>query len=225
MAKGFTWAGSLNGHKNPIIRKMPVPDATAIEKGEPIDFTPGTGIIVLADPTDFDDPIYAVSNEEKAANDGKLEIEVIPDPEGIFRYEASKVYTLTGGSTTTAVDSSLLPQTDNFWKGGAIKIVTCAADSSLVGKIVKISASTGSTGTLTLAETLPSVLASGDTILLVPGNHAEGYFGFDLDSDAMNPDFDAIGGESLLFLWSDPDKMVSYYKFRLHKLGNHVAAL
>ena len=225
MAKGFTWAGSLNGHKNPIIRKMPVPDATAIEKGEPIDFTPGTGIIVFASATDFDDPIYAVSNEEKAASDGKLEIEVIPDPEGIFRYEASKVYTLTDGSTTTAVDSSLLPQTDNFWKGGAIKILTCAADSSLVGKVVKISASTGVSGTLTLAETLPSALASGDTILIVPGEFAEGHFGWDLSADSMHPDFDTDGGEGLLLLWSDPDKLVSYYKFRLHKLGNHVAAL
>lgn len=225
MAKGFTFSGSLNGHKTPIIRKMPVPNATAIEKGEPIDFTPGTGIIVLAEPHDLDDPIYAVSNEEKAANDGKVEIEVIPDPDATFRYEAAKAYTLTAGSTTVATDSSLQPQTDNFWKGGAIKILTCAADSSLVGKIVKISASTGATGVLTLAETLPSALAAGDTIYLCPGEFAEGHFGWDLDATSMHPDFDTTGGEGLLHLWSDPDKMVSIYKFRLHKLSNHVGAL
>jgi hypothetical protein len=225
MAKGFIYAGSLNGHKNPIVTKLPVPDATAIEKGEPIDFTQGTGVIVLAEPTDFDDPIFAVSNEEKAANDGKLEIEVILDPSAIYKYKASKVYTLTGGSTTTAVDSSLQPQTNNFWKGGAIQIVNCVADPSLNGKIVKISASTGATGTLTLAETLPTALASGDTILLVPGEFARGYFGFDLDADAMNPDFDAIGGECLQFLYSNTDTMESFYKFRLHKFGDHVGAL
>ena len=84
--KGFNWAQSLNGHKSPIVRKMPVPDATAIEKGEPIDFTQGTGVIVLAEPTDFDDPIFAVSMEEKAANDGRLEIEVVVDPEAVYRY-------------------------------------------------------------------------------------------------------------------------------------------
>ena len=39
--KGFNWAGDLNGQKNPIIRKVMVPDATAIEKGEPLNYTPG----------------------------------------------------------------------------------------------------------------------------------------------------------------------------------------
>lgn len=223
--KGFIYSGSLNGHKNPIVTKLPVPNATAIEKGEPVDFTAGTGVIVLAGPTDFDDPIFAVSNEEKVANDGKLELEVILDPNAIYKHKASDVYTLTGGSTTTAVDSSLQPQTNNFWKGGAIQIVNCVADPSLNGKIVNISASTGATGTLTLAETLPVVLASGDTIKLVPGDHARGYFGFDLDADAMNPDYDAIGGECLQFLYSNTDTMETFWKFRLHKLGNHVAAL
>lgn len=223
--KGFIYAGSLNGHKNPIITKLPVPDATAIEKGEPIDFTVGTGVIVHASATDFDDPIFAVSNQEKEASDGIIELEVILDPSAIYKYKASKVYTLTDGSTTTAIDSSLLPQTDNFWKGGAIQIVSCAADSSLNGKIVKISASTGSTGTLTLSETLPAALAASDTILLVPGEFARGHFGWDLDSDAMNPDFDTDGGECLQFLNSNTDTMESFYKFRLHKFGEHVGAL
>jgi hypothetical protein len=223
--KGFIYAGSLNGHKTPILVKLPVPDATAIEKGEPIDFTQGTGVVVLAGPTDFDDPIFAVSNEEKEANDGKTEIEVILDPSAIYKHKANKAYTLTGGSTTTAVDSSLVPQTDNFWKNGAIKIVNCVANPSLNGKIVKISASTGATGTLTLAETLPTALASGDTILLVLGDYARGYFGYDLISTAMAPDYDAIGGETLQFLYSNTDTMETFWKFRLHKLGNHVGAL
>lgn len=223
--KGFTYAGSLNGHKNPIVIKLPIPDATAIEKGEPVDFTPGTGVIVLAGPTDFDDPIYAVSNEEKEANDGKVEIEVILDPSAYYKHKASDSYTATGGSTSTVVDSSLVPQTDNFWKGGAIQIVNCVGDSTLNGKIVNIASSTGSTGTLTLAETLPTALASGDTFKLVPGDYARGYSGFDLDSDAMNPNYDAIGGECLQFLSSNVKTMETFWKFRLHKLGNHVGAL
>lgn len=223
--KGFVYAGSLNGHKNPIIVKLPVPDATAIEKGEPIDFTQGTGVIVLAGPTDFDDPIYGVSNQEKEANDGITELEVILDPTAIYKHKETQTYTLTGGSTTTAVDSSLVPQTDNFWKNGAIEVVTCAADSSLIGKIVKIASSTGATGTLTLAETLPSALASGDTIKLVPGDYAKGYVGFDLIASAMAPNYDAIGGETLQFMGSNTDTMETFWKFRLHKFGNHVGAL
>ena len=223
--KGFVWAKELNGHKNPIVRKMTVPDATAIEKGEPIDFSVGTGVIVLADPTDFDDPIAAVSMQEKAANDGVTDIEVSYSPTAVYKYSATKDYTLTGGSTTTAVNSSLEPDTDDFWKGGAIRIVSCAADSSLNGRIVKISASTGSSGTLTLEETLPVDLASGDTINIVPGSLAEGYFGYDLTSDSMHIDYDAIGGETLQILYTNPSTMEVFVRFRLHKYAQHCLAL
>jgi hypothetical protein len=211
--KGFNWAGDLNGQKNPIVRKVTVPNATAIEKGEPIDFTQGTGVVVLAGPTDFDDPIYGVSMEEKAANDGKTKIAVSTSPTAIYKYRAAKEYTLTGGSTTTAVDSSLLPATDNFWKGGAIQIASCAADSSLCGRIVKISGSTGATGTLTLAETLPSALAAGDKIKICLGYMAENYLGYDLSADAMHPDYDANGGNVLRFLYSNPDTMEMFFTF------------
>jgi hypothetical protein len=214
--KGFNWAGDLNGQKNPIVRRVSVPDATAIEKGEPIDFTQGTGVIVLAGPTDFDDPIYGVSMEEKAANDGKTKIDVSISPTAIYKYKAAKEYTLTGGSTTTAVDSSLLPATNSFWKGGAIQIVTCAANSSLVGRIVKISDSTGATGTLTLAETLPAALAAGDKIKICLGYMAENYLGYDLDADAMNPDYDANGGNVLRFLYGNPDTMEMFFTFERH---------
>lgn len=148
--KGFNYAGSINGHKNPTIRKIVIPTATVIEKGEPIDFTQGTGAIVLAGPTDFDDPIYGVSNQEHAASSGTT-LEII-DPVGtIFKYKAAKTYTMTGGSTTTAVDSSLLPAVNDFWKGGAVKIISCAADASLNGLIIPITGSTGASGTLTFA--------------------------------------------------------------------------
>lgn len=215
--KGFTWAGNKAGHKNPNIRKCYVPDATAIEKGEPIIYTAGTGVAVIAAPTDFDDPIYGVSLVEKAANDGVTQIDVVEaSPYDVFKYKCSKVYTLTGGSTSTAVDSSIVPQTDNFWIGGAIRIVTCAADSSLVGRIVKIADSTGSTGSLALAETLPAALASGDTIQLCPGYMAHYYLGYDLGSDSMNPDWDAIGGNVLRIYDTNPDAMEARFTFERH---------
>lgn len=165
----------------------------------------------------FDDPIYGVSEVEKAASDGVTDIDIVEaSPYDIFKYKCSKVYTLTGGGTTTAVDSSLVPQTNSFWKGGAIRIVTCAADSSLVGRIIKISDSTGSSGTLTLAETLPAALAASDTIQICPGYMAHDYLGYDLDSDSMNPDWDAIGGNILRIYDTNPDVMEMRFTFERH---------
>jgi len=206
--KGFRWAGDLNGQKNPIVRKYYVPDATAIEKGEPVQFTQGTGIIVHADPTDFDNPIFGVSMQEKAASDGTTEIELSVSPTALYKYDCrSQAYTLTDGSTTTAVDSSIVPQTDNFWIGGMIEIISCAADSSLNGRRVRISDSTGSSGTLTLGETLPAALAAGDTIYLCPGYMAHGHLGYDLDSIAMKVNIDADGGTVLEIFDTNPDTM------------------
>lgn len=182
---GFEWMGDLNGVKFPIVKKCYIPTATAVERGEPVQFTQGTGVIVHAGPTDFDDPVYGVATEpHDGASSGRqsgTEIELSVSPTALYRHKCDKVYTMTGGSTTTCVDSSLVPATDNFFIGGAIKIVNCVADSSLNGKIVSIADSTGSTGTLTLAETLPVVLASGDTYSLCPGYMAHGYVGYDLE--------------------------------------------
>lgn len=214
--KGFNWCGDLNGHKNPIIKKYIVPDATAIEKGEPVDFTQGTGIIVLAGPTDFDDPILGVSLNEKSASDGQTELEISISPTATYKYKAQDAYTATGGSTTTFVDSSLMPQTDNFWKGGMLQIVSCAADSTLNGNRYPISASTGATGTITLGETLPATLAAGDTAYLCLGPYAENYLGYDLTADAMHPDFDAVGGNVLRYLYSTPETMEMVFTFERH---------
>jgi hypothetical protein len=211
--KGFNWAGDLNGHKNPIIRKYYVPDATAIEKGEPVRFTQGTGIVVLSDPTDFQDAILGVSLNEKAASDGTLWIEVSISPSAIYKYRAAKAYTLTGGSTTTAVDDSLLPDEADTFIGGAIQIVTCAADSSLIGRRVSITDYAATDGTLTLAETLPAALAAADTIYICPGYMMDGFLGRDLSSDSMHPDFDTEGSSVLKLLYSNPDTMEMFFTF------------
>ena len=166
--------------------------------------------------TRLDDPVLMVSVNEKAASDGQTELEAVPTEGMVFKYKCDKVYTLTGGSTTTAVDSSLQPQTDNFWIGGAIKIVSCAADSELNGRIVKISDSTGATGTLTLAETLPAALAASDTINICPGNYAHEYLGYDLTADAMDIDFDAIGGNVLRIHDTNPETMEMFVRFEKH---------
>jgi len=211
---GFKWAGDRNGQKNALIRDYLIPTATAIEAGEPVDFTQGTGVIVLAHPEALDDPILGVATAVHAASSG-TSIEISYSPTAIYKYHASKTYSATGGSTTTIVDDSLLPATDDFWIGGAVKIISCAADSSLNNKILKITDSTGSTGTLTFAAQT-AALASGDTYQLCLGNHAENHLGYDLDSDAMNPDFDADGGNVLRFLYAEPDLMDMYFVFESH---------
>jgi hypothetical protein len=213
MAGGFFWAGDLNGQKNPILRNVYVPDATEIEAGEPIRFTQGTGIVVLNDTADFQDAIFGVATQSKAASDGTTFIEVSISPTAIYRYRASKAYTLTGGSTTTAVDDSLLPDEADTFNGGAIQIVSCAADSSLNGRIVRISDYAATTGAITLAETLPAALAAADTIYICPGYMMDGFLGWDLSSDSMHPDFDTEGSNVLKYLYSSPETMTMFFTF------------
>ena len=111
--------------------------STAIEMGEVVLFTPAVGIAAVAG-TDLDDPAIGVSAE---SHDGSTAdflgrqtgtaIRVFDDAMDVFELEEKTTVTLTGGSTSTAVISGLLPQTDNLWINGYIEIVTCAADSEL----------------------------------------------------------------------------------------------
>jgi len=218
---GFHWAYDLNGSKVPIIRPLYIPTATAIEKGEMVLFTPGTGVEVVAG-TDFDDPAAGAAINAHAANSG-TEIKVSVSPTAVYAHKPRNIITATGGSTSTFVVSGLLPQTDDLWIGGYIEVVTCAADSSLVGKRIKITDSTGSTGTLTF-DTQAAAFASGDTAYLCPGPLAIGEYGWDLDSDGMNVDWDTSGGEALVLVDVDPANFMTYWMLRLHQFGNDGAA-
>jgi hypothetical protein len=222
MSKGFEWAYDLNGSKVPIVKPFVIPTATAIEQGEIVLHTPGTGIATVSG-TDFDDPAIGVAVNAHAANSG-TEIKISASPTAVYRHGCGNIITATGGSTTTFVVSGLLPQTDNLWIGGYLEVVTCAADSTMVGKRIKITDSTGSSGTLTFA-TQPAAFASGDTARLCPGSLAIGEYGWDLDGDGMNVDWDTSGGEALVLVDADPANMVSFWMLRLHQLGNGPAAL
>lgn len=225
---GFFWTRNMSGSPHPVIQEVYVPAATVVENGEPIIFTNGTGVAAQGGPADLDDPFYGVAAEAHAGSGAAVSdrqsgnwIKVITNPDAIFKYTCSKVYTLTGGSTTTAVDSSLLPATNSFWKGGYIEIVTCAADANLNGTRHMISDSTGSTGTLTLANTLPATLAASDTIKICPGYMVRGPVVWDLDSDAMNPDYDTDGGIGLIVVSTSPESMMMEIMFQQHYMGNH----
>lgn len=213
----FKWAYDLSGNKTPQIKPFYIPTATAIEFGEMVKFTPGTGVAVVAG-TDFDDAALGVSTQEHEANSGTV-LNVSFSPTAVYKLKPSNIITATGGSTTTFVVAGLLPQTNDLWNGGKLKIVTCAADASLVGKIIDITDSTGSTGTLTFA-TQPAAFASGDTAMLCPGPLAIGEYGWDLTSDGTDVDWDTSGGEALQLVDVDVDTFTTYWKIRLHQFAN-----
>lgn len=219
---GFEWAYDLNGSKVPIVKPFVIPTATAIEQGEMVLFTPGTGIAVVAG-QDFDDPAMGAAINAHEANSG-TEIKVSASPTAVYRHKSNNIITATGGSTTTFVVAGLLPQTNDLWIGGFLEVVTCAADSSLVGKRIKITDSTGATGTLTFAAQA-AAFAAGDTARLCPGPLAIGEYGWDLDADGMNVDWDTSGGEALKLVDVDPANMISFWMLRLHQFGNGPAAL
>ena len=224
----FRYAYDLNGCSTAIMQELPIATGTVIEKGELVKFTPGTGVVAVAG-TDFDDPAIGVAAE---AHDGStagrqvgLKIKVYTSPTAVFANTPKKALTATGGSTTTFVDSSILPATDDYFNGGSLQILTCAADSDLVGKRVAISDFTGTGGTITLGETLTAALASGDTAYLCPGPYAISAYGWDTDANGTEIDFESSGGEALQIVDVDPDTFTVFVKLRLHQLGNGPAAL
>ena len=223
----FRFAYDLSG-SSALIKPFYIPSATAIEEGEMVLFTPGTGIAVVAG-TDFDDPALGVAVEpHDGATEGRQkgpEIKVSVSPTPVYALKPRKVITATGGSTTTFVDANILPATDNIFKGGKLQIVSCAADSTLNGRIVSIASSTGATGTLTLGETLPAALAAGDTAYLCPGPLAVGSFGWDLNSDGTDVNFETSGGEALQLVDVDVDNFTAFFTLRLHQFGDYPKAL
>ena len=222
----FKWLrNESNRVSNP--RTYQIAAETAIEKGEMVKLT--NGLVVAVD-ADSDDPYLGIAacQHDGATVDGVQTATTIPiydDPNDVFALYPSGVITATGGSTTTFVDSSLLPATDNILNGGVIKIVTCALDSSLVGRVINISDFTGSGGTITLGETLPVAISAGDTALLLPGPRAIGQYGWDLNSDGDDINWESNGGESLIFVGSDILNFFAFFKLRLHIKGSHPGAL
>jgi hypothetical protein len=220
--KGFRWAYDLNGAKVPFVKRLYIPTATAIEQGEMVLFTPGTGVATVSG-EDFDDPAIGAAVYAHAANSG-TSIPVSVSPTAVYAHGNGNVITATGGSTTTFVVSGLLPQTNDLWNGGKLKIISCAADSSLNGKVITITDSTGASGTLTF-DTQPAAFAAGDTAYLCPGPLAIGEYGWDLDADGMNVDWDTSGGSALTLIDTDPDTFTTYWILRLHQFGNYGKAL
>ena len=216
---------------NPRIRELPIATGTVIEQGELVSFTVGTGVIAIAAPTDMDDPFLGIAAEpHDGATAGRqvgLLIKVlVPDERPLdIGWDCTNTLTATGGSTTTFVISGLVPQTNNIWKGGAIQVLTCAADSTMIGKRIPLTASTGSSGTLTFS-TQTAAFASGDTCRLCPGDLAFTGHTWNLTSDGMNIDWDAAAvGEALMLYSADPTNMTVTFRQRLSLLADNARAI
>lgn len=225
----FKWAKDLSGAKVPEIMELPIAAGTAIEYGEVVKFTVAVGVVAIGD-ADQDDPYLGVAME---AHDGSTAgrqsgtlIKVSVSPTAVYELQTTGVITATGGSTTTFVDSNILPATDNIFNGGYLEVITCAADTdgAMIGKMIKITDFTGSGGTITVA-TQPHAFASGDTVRLHPGTLAIGSFGWDLNSDGTDINYESSGGESLQLVGADAVIKKAFYKLRLHQFGNGPAAL
>lgn len=209
-------------------RIYPIATATAIEKGEMIKKT--SGLVVAIGDTDQDDPIGGVSAENHdgsaSGRDSGLEIKIYDHPEDVFSVKPREVITATGGSTTTFVDSNLQFANDDDLNGGYLHIVSCAANSALNGKVIKISDYAQSSGTITLSETLSDALAASDTAYLCPGPIAKGSHNWNLNSDGTDISWeDSSAGEALELYDVDPDNFLVFFKLRLHLLGNQPVAI
>ena len=205
---------------------------TAIEKGEIVQFTPGTGIAALTEGTDFDDPAFGVAAE---AHDGSTagrqsgnEILVYSDPDIIYEVIPATESTTTGGDATSWVDSSLTAADDTF-NGGKIVITDTNSVSGFnVGDVLDITDFANSGGDCTVSGA-GGTIAAGMKGYIYPGKRSIGCYAFDLNSDGTNIDLDTAGGESLIIVDTDWDaqrkKTVVYCKLRLHQFGDHVVAL
>jgi len=219
---GFIPSSSFG--KETYVKEFYIATDTAIEKGEIVLQTPGTGIAAVAG-TEFNDPMLGVSlQEHDGSSDGQTgtSLKVACNPNEIFALKSSEAQTLTGGSTTTVVISGLLPQTDNLWIGGYVEVVTCASGIAK-GTMIPITDSDGGTGTLTIP-TQASAFAASDTVVIHPGKLAIGEYGWDLNSDGTDIDYTSSGGEALVLVDADPINKLAYFAPRLHQFGNDAAA-
>ena len=219
---GFTPA-NIWGGITAVRESMYIPTATVIEKGEPVIFTPGTGVAVVATPGTLNEAIRGVAAQAHVANSG-TSIEVFCDPNIIFKTKPTDVITATGGSTTTFVDSNL-PNVNNLFTDGYIEVVTCAAGIP-VKTLIKITGYTGSTGTITFAAQT-AAFASGDTVYLYPGKRCVGYSTFSLTADAMNIDWESASttGKALHIYDCDPEAKLVLVKFLEYRHAAQVATM
>jgi hypothetical protein len=214
-------------------KEYEIATGTVIEMGEVVKLS--SGKVVAVGDQDQDDPYLGVAAEpHDGATAGRqvgLKIKVYDHPDDVFALTPSSVITASGGSTTTFVVDNMKSGTissnyDDMHNGGFLKIVSCAADSSLNGKLVSISDFTASSGTFTLAETLSAALAAGDTAHLCPGKLSVGTFHHNLTAGGTDISWEtAAAGEAIKIVDVDTNAFKAYVQLRLHQNASYMVAL
>ena len=224
MATYFEYAYDLSGCTFPVIKEFPIATGTAIELGEVVKLS--AGFVVAVGDQDQDDPYLGIAAEaHDGATTGRqtgLVIKVYCSPTAVFKVKPASVVA-DSGNTTTLVDASYGTIGNDEVNGGALKLVSLGASSTLTlapGKVVTITDFATSSGTFTGVFT--GGTTAGDTYKLFPpvGAHS-----FDLNSDGTNFDFNSTGGESLEIVGNDFDLEWIYFKLRLHQLAAYPVAI
>jgi hypothetical protein len=225
----FKLAYNVNSDSGSQPRIHKIASNTAIEKGELT--KKHNGLIVSYTNGNFYDPVAGVAAED---HDGTTtgrqtgnEIKIFDHHDDVFSYIPRELITATGGSTTTFVDTNLKFNDDEL-NGGFIIIVSCAASSTMNNRMIHINDYTASTGTITLSETLPYTLSSGDTAYLCPGKQATGWKNWGLNSDGTGINWeDDNDGESIEFFDVNPETFTIMLKFSINKIdsGNTINAI
>ena len=204
-----------------------IPTATVIAKGQPVQFTAGTGIVVY-DATDADDPLLGIAAEDHAANSG-TELLVYDDPNIYFKCIPTTESTATGGDATNWIDSSLTAADDIFNGGHVVITDTNSVAGFNVGDVLNITdfANAGGDCTVTGAG---GTIAAGMKGYIYPGKLAVNSIAFDTAALPYNNfDMDTAGGETFKFVnveWDAAKKKATiFFKIRLHQLGNSTLAI
>lgn len=215
----FVWTYNIEGNpKQARIHK--IASLTSIEKGELVKKTGGL-VVSYAPGIDIEhDYLLGVSAENHdgittGRNTG-TEIKIYDNPNDVFEYITKEVITATGGSETTFIDSNLKFKNDNDLEGGYLELVNCQSDSRLNKNRIKINSYDKDTGTITLAETLNSVLASGDTAYICPGRKVINSYNFALNSDGTGINYEEENSSICVVEIFDVDvsKFAVYVQFK-----------
>ena len=227
---GFKFAYNSANRVSPP-KKYLIGATTVVKKGALVKFVIGSGVEELGGTlaAAMTSPILGVAaaGHDGVTDDGVNKatlIEVYSDPNDVFELRSTYAITADSGSTSTFVEANTGDgDVTDLFKNGYLEVVTCAADSTMVGEMIKITGYTHSSGSFAFA-TQRAAFAVGDTARLHPGKNAVGFYKSDASSDSMDIAYLAGDEDGLLMLIVDaePESKKCFYKIRLNQLGGAV---
>ncbi len=209
-----------------------IPSATAVVKGQVVQFTAGTGIVVY-DATDADDAIFGIAAEDHdgstAGRESGTELLVYTDPDIVYKCVPKTLSTVDSGDATSWVDAEFLGA-DDIFNGGKIVIVSTNSISGFnVGDVLDITDFANSGGDFTVTGA-GGTIAPGMTGYVYPGKRAVNCHAFDTIATTYNNlNMKTTGGETFNIVdveWDAVKKEATiYFVIRLHSWVNDGATI